>query len=391
MISPDELRKQVPHPSEIYAQLDARIIGQVSAKKAISIFAMQHYIGMMSGSNELELSGTFTKKNLLLIGPTGSGKTALIKVLQELIHCPITTYDATSLTANGYYGSGVSDIIIKHVKNCNTYVEQHYEEYRQNCLTDGIYNHQSKEDYFKFIVEHGIIFLDEIDKARRGSASGPREIGYGQNVQQELLPFLGDTVISLMEEEYSRKLSGTIRWALADCVNTKDIMFICGGAFSGIEEVIAMRLNKTNSIGFNGDISNKEQKNKDIMISKVTTQDLINYGFIPEFMGRLTGRAVLSKLTTKELIDIISEVDDSILAYYKNLFSTFGKDLIITDKALEIIAKRAKELDTGARGLRRIFEILLEDEVFNLPEKDIEGIVTITEQIATERLKNYAN
>lgn len=323
-------------PKEMLAHLNNYIIGQNDAKKSLAIAVYNHYKRLEINAQSPEKN--IKKANILLIGPTGTGKTLLAQTLAKSLDVPFAMADATTLTEAGYVGEDVEQIISKLLLAAEGDVQK---------------------------AEKGIIYIDEIDKIARKSESRSitRDVS-GEGVQQALLKLIEGTVCSVPGLG-KRKQSGTETVQ----VNTKDILFICGGAFEGLEKIIEERGEKS-GIGFGASIKEKTSKDSSEVIQNVEPHDLVKYGMVPEFIGRLPVIATLKGLDIDDLKHIISEPKDSILKEYQALFAHHNYELIIESEALSKIAETAMERKTGARGLRSIFEKALKEAMFDLPDLD---------------------
>ncbi len=340
----------LPKPSEIKSFLDEYVIGQERAKITISVAVYNHYKRITTRSRDVEIQ----KSNILLVGPTGTGKTLIAQTLARLLHVPFTIADATPLTEAGYVGEDVENILLKLIQAANYNIK---------------------------LAEIGIIYLDEVDKIARKSDSPSitRDVS-GEGVQQALLKIIEGTDANVPpqggrkhpEQEYLR-------------INTSSILFILGGTFTGIEDIIVRRLNRSN-IGFTAGLQRKE-KNYDEIIARIQPEDLIKYGLIPEFVGRVPVIGPLHKLSHNALIDILVKPKNSLIKQYSKYFQMEGVKLEFTKDALNEIANRAMAYNTGARALRSIMENYMLDIMFHLP--DLSGIekCIITKDVFTKNAK----
>lgn len=333
--------KSIPAPHKIKAQLDQYVIGQEYAKKVISVAVYNHYKRVATGTmDEIEIE----KSNILMIGPTGSGKTYLVKTLAKLLDVPLAIADATSLTEAGYIGDDIESVVSKLLAAADNDVDK---------------------------AEQGIIFIDEIDKIAKKKNTTSRDVS-GESVQQGMLKLLEGAEVEVPVGANSKNAMVPLA-----TVNTRNILFICGGAFPELEEIIKERLRKQSSIGFNAELKDKWDKEKNIL-SKVTVEDIRNFGMIPEFIGRLPVVCTLEGLTKEMLVRILKEPKNAILKQYQKLLELDEVKLEFEEDALEAIAEKAMKKDTGARALRSIIEEFMLDIMYEIPKDDNIGRVTIT-------------
>ncbi len=339
---------EIPAPHAIKAQLDEYVIGQEQAKKVISVAVYNHYKRVFSRTSpDAEKYGTdveIEKSNILMIGPTGSGKTYLVKTLAKLLDVPLAIADATSLTEAGYIGDDIESVLTKLLAAAGGDVQK---------------------------AEMGIVFIDEIDKIAKKKSTNTRDVS-GESVQQELLKLLEGADVEVPVGTGQKNAMTPM-----EVVNTDNILFICGGAFPDLENIIKERLTNTTSIGFGSDPKDKYDKDPNLL-SKVTNQDLREFGMIPEFLGRLPVTVTLQGLTKEFLVRILKEPKNAILKQYKKLLAMDEVNLNFDDDALEWIAEQALKKDTGARALRAIIEEFMLDIMFEIPKDPEIGSVTIT-------------
>ena len=335
--------RDIPAPHKIKAQLDDYVIGQEYAKKAISVAVYNNYKRVATNTmDEIEIE----KSNMLMIGPTGSGKTYLVKTLARLLDVPLAITDATSLTEAGYIGDDIESVVSKLLAAADNDVEK---------------------------AERGIIFIDEIDKIAKKKNTNQRDVS-GESVQQGMLKLLEGSDVEVPVGANSKNAMVPLT-----TVNTKNILFICGGAFPDLEQIIKERLNKQASMGFIADLKDKYNNDKDIL-SKVTVEDIRNFGMIPEFIGRLPIIFTLQGLDEDMLVKILKEPKNAILKQYQKLLELDEVKLNFDEEALHAIARKAMKKDTGARALRSIIEEFMLDIMYEIPKDDNIGQVTITKE-----------
>ena len=335
--------KDIPPPHKIKEQLDEYVIGQEQAKKIMAVGVYNHYKRVFSDpGDDVEIE----KSNMLMIGPTGSGKTYLVQTLARLLDVPLAITDATSLTEAGYIGDDIESVVSKLLAAADNDVER---------------------------AQHGIIFIDEIDKIAKKKNTNQRDVS-GEAVQQGMLKLLEGSEVEVPVGANSKDAMVPL-----PAVDNRNILFICGGAFPDLPDIIKERLNKQSSIGFQADLKDKYDEDKNLLM-QVTVEDLRNFGMIPEFLGRLPIVFALESLTEDMLVQILQEPKNAILKQYRRLLEMDEVKLEFEEGALRAIARRALEKDTGARALRAIIEEFMLDIMYEIPKDDTIGEVVITRE-----------
>lgn len=337
-----ELPDKLPKPHQVKTILDQYVIGQERAKIALSVAVYNHYKRV---SCDIEDGVEIEKSNMLMVGPTGSGKTYMVKTLAKLLDVPLAIADATSLTEAGYIGDDIESVVSKLLAAADNDVEK---------------------------AEHGIIFIDEIDKIAKKKNTHQRDVS-GESVQQGMLKLLEGAEIEVPVGANSKNAMVPLA-----TVNTRNILFICGGAFPDLADIIKERLNKKSSMGFHADLKDKYDKEENLL-RRVEVEDIRKYGMIPEFLGRLPVIFALDSLSEDMLVRILTEPKNAIIKQYQKLLAMDEVKLHLEEGALRAIARKAKKKDVGARALRAIIEEFMLDIMYEIPKDDNIGMVTITE------------
>ena len=345
---------ELPKPHEIFDFLDQYVVGQDQAKKILAVAVYNHYKRVRAGQRMTDEDVELQKSNILMVGPTGTGKTLMAQTLARLLNVPFAIADATALTEAGYVGEDVENILLKLIQAADFDIKR---------------------------AETGIIYIDEIDKVAR-KAENPsitRDVS-GEGVQQALLKILEGTQASVPPQGGRKHPHQEFLQ-----IDTTDMLFLCGGAFAGLEDVIQKRIGK-NSVGFGAEVHSVDSRRPTELLSEVLPEDLLGYGLIPEFIGRLPVIATVDDLDVDDLVHVLTEPKNALVKQYEKFFEMDGVELLVTTEALRAIAEQAMKRGTGARGLRAIMEEVLLDTMYELPARSDIAKVVIDEEVVRDRV-----
>lgn len=360
----------VSDPKDIVKELDKYIIGQDEAKKTLAIAAFQRSIRSLQQEDILKSSNKLNKNNVLMLGPTGSGKTALIKALAKVLDCPITIFDISSTTTAGYVGTNVENALSRHIRDS-------IEKVKEAIILNKEMDNTKKCDITTLGVQYaryGILYLDEFDKCRSVADSG-RDVK-GEGVQQALLKILEGSIVPLHDKE--DLIHGVPTF------DTSDLLVICGGAFVDLSKIIQKRL-FSKQIGFSGII--EDEKKKETLFEKTTTEDLMEFGFLPEILGRIPTTVSLNELSKEDLIQIMTNTKENLISQYVDLFEVFKVKLDFTPGALEAIADEALRRNTGARALKSIISKVMHAHQYDMFTTKPDSVLSITKKHVLNVLK----
>ena len=355
-------------PCEIYASLDQYVIGQDNVKKVLSVAIWNRALRLNNSYNIEEERATVNKSNVLIVGPTGTGKTYVVKTLADIFDFPFASVSATSITKAGYVGKDVEDVIEDLIRSAYNKVES------MGLARNDSSQRQWSKDLTQQYAEYGVIYIDEIDKINSKGGGTSLQVS-DKDVQDSFLTMLEGEVIT-----FAKPVCGVKE------IDTSNILFICGGSFSGISEIIRKRSVKS-SIGFTGTVQGPQDVSYNDLLCEIGPDDLVQYGMTPEFVGRLHSICAMSEMTEDVLMDVLQAPEGSLIKDFQNLLGLYGKEITFTKQALKLIAKEALKRKTGARALRSIMETVLLDIQFVLPECEDVNAVKVTTKVVKKALK----